>query len=194
MEKVGVVEKKNRLVELLTTRKAKYIVGTILLSALGVTLPRIFHLLGGASSGATFLPMHIAILIAALSFGAISGSVVAGSSVIFSYLLTGMPNLARLPYMLIELVIYAILLSVLNKKFNSYVSLIATIIIGRVIYAGVLWTAINVLGLATYGISVVQSIQAGLPGLVIQLICVPFIAKSIQQVTKLEQDKNKNNR
>ena len=185
-ERVENTKKTNRLVEILSNRKAKYIVGTCLLSGIGIALPRIFHVLAGASSGQTLLPMHIAVLIAALTFGAMSASVVAGSSIIFSYLLTGMPTLARLPYMLIELVIYAVLLSIFNKKFNSYISLIATIILGRVLYAGVLFVAINGLGLPTYGISVIESIRAGLPGIAIQLICVPFIAKTIKKGIHLD--------
>lgn len=186
LEKVKDLKKENRLVEILSSTKAKYIVGTVLLSAIGVALPRIFHVLAGSSSGATFLPMHIAVLVASLTFGALSGSIVAGSSIICSYLLTGMPAFARLPYMLIELVIYAVLLSTLNKKFNSYVSLIATIILGRVLYAGVLFVAINVLGFQTYGISVIESIKVGLPGIVIQLASVPFIVKAIKKGIKLD--------
>lgn len=180
-EKVEVMRKQNRLVEILTNQKAKYIIGTILLSGMGIALPRIFHVLAGSNAGATFLPMHLAVLIAAIIFGARSATVVAGSSVIVSYWLTGMPTLARLPYMLIELVIYAILVSVLNKKFSSYVSLMATLILGRILYAGVLLAASNGLGLPTYGISVMQSLQAGLPGIAIQLICVPFLAKTIKK-------------
>ena len=176
----------NRLVEILSTKKAKYIIGTVLLSVFGVALPRIFHILAGASSGQTFLPMHIAVLIAALTFGALSASIVAGSSIVFSYLLTGMPTIERLPYMIIELVIYALLLGILNKKFNSYVSLIVTIILGRILYAGVLFMATDVLGLSAYGISVIQSIQAGLPGIAIQLICIPFVAKTIKKGIHLD--------
>ena len=98
MEKVKTVKKQNILAQNLSSRKTKYIVGTVLLSGIGIALPRIFHVLAGASSGATFLPMHIAVLIAALVFGALSSSIVAVSSVIASFLLTQMPNLARLPY------------------------------------------------------------------------------------------------
>ena len=186
IEKVESIKKQNRLLEALTSTKGKYIVGTVLLSGIGIALPRIFHILAGTSAGAVFLPMHIAVLIAALTFGGISSSIVAGSSIVFSYLLTGMPSLARLPYMLIELVIYAVLLSVLKKKFNPYISLIATIILGRVLYAGVLFVAINWLGLPTYGISVIESIITGLPGILVQLICVPFIAKKIKKGIHLD--------
>ena len=186
IEKIENLKKQNHFVKIISSTKAKYIVGTILLSGIGIALPRIFHVLAGANAGTTFLPMHIAVLIAALTFGIISSSIVAGSSIIFSYLLTGMPTLARLPYMLIELVIYAVLLSILNKKFNSYISLIATIILGRLLYAGVLFIAINGLGLPTYGISVIDSIVTGLPGIAIQLICVPFIAKAIKKGIHLD--------
>lgn len=186
-ERVETAKKSNRLVEILTSKKAKYIIGTVLLSGIGIALPRIFHVLAGSSAGAIFLPMHIAVLIAALIFGGISGSIVAGSSIVFSYLLTGMPSADRLPYMLIELVIYAILLSLFNKKFNSYISLIATIVLGRILYAAVLFVAINVLGLPTYGISVIDSIITGLPGIAIQLLCVPFIAKLIKKGIKLDE-------
>lgn len=188
MEKVEAIKKEKSLSEIFFSRKAKYIIGTILLSGIGIALPRVFHVLAGNSAGATFLPMHLAVLIAALTFGAISSSIVAGSSIVFSYLLTGMPSLARLPYMLIELFIYAILVSILNKKFNSYVSLIVTIILGRILYAGVLFVAINWMGLQTYGISVIESIKAGLPGIVIQLLCVPFIAKVIRERLNLKND------
>lgn len=185
IEKVETVKRENSLKQALSSRKSKYIIGTILLSGIGIALPRIFHVLAGESAGATFLPMHIAVLIAAMTFGITSGSIVAGSSIIFSYLLTGMPSLARLPYMLIELLIYAILLGAFNKKFNKYVSLTLTIILGRVLYAGVLFVAINLLGLQTYGISVIESIKVGLPGILIQISFVPFIATFIEKGTKL---------
>ena len=186
--KEKVLEKNNRLSQILSSTKAKYIIGTVLLSGIGITLPRIFHILAGNTAGATFLPMHIAVLIAALTFGITSSAIVAGSSVIFSYLLTGMPSLTRLPYMLIELLIYAVLLSIFNKKFNSYISLIATIVLGRVVYAGVLAFAINVIGLSTYGISVIESIKIGLPGIVIQLLCIPIIVKIMNERLQLKND------
>ena len=188
MEKVESMKKTNHLVEILSNRKVKYVVGTILLSGIGIALPRIFHMLAGAGAGATFLPMHICVLIAALTFGAISSTIVAGSSVIFSYLLTGMPSLARLPYMLIELVIYGILLSVFNKKFNSYISLVMTVVLGRILYAGVLFSAVNILGLSSYGISVMESVRMGIPGIILQLLFVPVLVKIMNKGMNLKND------
>lgn len=188
MEKIENSKNNKKILEILSSRVAKYIVGTTLLSVIGVALPRVFHVIAGSTAGATFLPMHIAVLIAALTFGITSSTIVAGSSIVCSYLLTGMPSLARLPYMLIELVIYAILLGIFNKKFNSYISLIATIILGRVLYAGVLFAAINIIGLPTYGISVIESIKIGIPGIIMQLLCVPVIAKIMNERLNLKND------
>ena len=185
MEEVDSAKKTNKLVEILSTKKAKYIIGTVLFSGLGIAIPRIFHILVGSSAGATFLPMHFMVLISAIVFGITSSCIVAGSSVIFSYLLTGMPALARMPYMLIELIIYGILLGLFNKKFNSYISLIATMILGRILYAGVLFASVNLLGLNGYGISVMQSIKSGIPGIVLQLALVPVLAMIVKKGIKL---------
>lgn len=185
MEKIESLNKKQNVKSLLTSKNAKLVIGTILFSAIGVALPRIFHVLVGSSAGATFLPMHIAVLIAALTLGITSGSIVAGVSVICNYLLTGMPAIARLPYMIIELVIYAILLGIFNKRCNSFVSLIITMVVGRILYGTVLFTATNVFGFSAYGISVMESLKMGIPGLIIQIICVPIIAKIINERLKL---------
>ena len=178
-EKVDSI-KKNNLTEVLSSKRAKLIIGTFIFSGLGIAIPRIFHLLVGSSAGVTFLPMHLMVLIAALTFGITSSCIVAGSSVFFSYLLTGMP------YMLIELLIYGILLSIFNKKFNSYVSLIATMILGRLIYAFILFASTNWFGFNGYGISVMQSVKSGIPGIILQLILVPIIALGIKKGIKLD--------
>lgn len=185
MEKVEDLKKKRAIVDILSTAKSKYVIGTILLSLMGIALPRIFHILAGSSAGAMFLPMHIAVLIAALVFGVRSSSVVASVSVIFSYLLTGMPTMERLPYMLAELLIYAVLLGLLNQKCSKYISLVLTMIIGRIFYAGVLFAAVNLLELSAYGISVMESLKAGYPGIILQLICIPLIAIKMQKGLKI---------
>ena len=186
MEEVDSAKKTNKLVEILSNKKAKYIIGTVLFSGLGIAIPRIFHILVGSSAGVTFLPMHFMVLISAIVFGITSSCIVAGSSVIFSYLLTGMPALARMPYMLIELIIYGILLGLFNKKFNSYISLIATMILGRILYAGVLFASVNLFGLNGYGISVMQSIKSGIPGIILQLALVPVLAMIVKKGIKLD--------
>jgi riboflavin transporter FmnP len=181
------VLRRNRVKEFLGSKVGKQIMGTILLSVIGIVLPKIFHLLGGSSAGAKFLPMHIAVLIATMAFGIASGSIVAGTSVLSSYLLTGMPSIQKLPYMLLELLIYVLVLSILNKKFNFYVSLIGTIIIGRIIYAGVLFISANIIGLNLTGItSVWQATSTGIYGILLQIAFIPFIAKEVKKGLKID--------
>ena len=134
---------------MLSNKKVKYAIGTLLLSGLGIAMPRIFHVLAGTSAGTIFLPMHICVLIAALTFGMISSTVVVGSSVIFSYLLTGMP---------------------------------------RILYAGILFTSVNILGFSSYGISVLESVKVGMPGIILQILFVPVIAKIINKGLNLKND------
>jgi len=188
MQKTQILKKNKTISEALSSKKAKYIIGTSLLSVVGIALPKVVHLLAGSNAGAMFLPMHIAVLISALTFGILSSTIVAGTSVFFSYALTGMPTLARLPYMLTELLIYAILLGLFNKKFNSYISLTLTIVLGRIIYALALFVSVNVLGFQSYGVSVMESIKIGSLGIIIQLICVPFIANKINKGLNLKND------
>lgn len=184
MEKVKTIQK----TKIFSSKKAIHIIGTILLSGIGIALPRIFHILAGSSAGAIFLPMHIAVLIASLVFGALSGSIVGVVSVIGSYLLTGMPVIARLPYMIIELGIYAILLGLFHKKFNAAVSLVGAMIFGRILYAGVLFVSISMLGFSSYGISVIESVKMGIPGILLQIAFVPVIAKIMNKGLNLKND------
>ena len=51
-----------------------------LLLSIGIVLPQVFHLTGGPTSGATFLPMHIPVLIAGLLLGPVFEQVSARSS------------------------------------------------------------------------------------------------------------------
>lgn len=90
--------------------------------------------------------------------------------------------------MVIELVIYAILVGIFNKKFNNYVSLIATMVLGMVLYAGVLFVSSNILGFQSYGISVLEALKTGISGIIIQLMCIPAIAKIMNERLNLKND------
>ncbi len=179
MEKSNTKIKNKTLGNILANERVKYVIGTLLLAGVGITLPRIFHVLAGAGSGAMFLPMHIAALIAAMVFGVRSGIIVTIISTVMSYILTGMPSLERLPHMMVEITIYASLLGILSKKTNAYISLIATIILGRLMYAGYIFVIGN-------SMSVWDNFVTGLPGIAIQLLAVPFLVKIIKKGIKID--------
>ncbi|MFA7118480.1 MAG: ECF transporter S component, partial [Sphaerochaetaceae bacterium] len=74
--------------------------------ALGVVLPMAFHSVKNA--GSIFCPMHIPVLLCGLvdgwAFGLLCGLV----TPLLSSLLTGMPPMAYLPAMMIELAVYGL--------------------------------------------------------------------------------------
>lgn len=176
-----------KLLKNISARKVKYVVGTVILAAVGVTLPQLFHLFLGSTAGATFLPMHIAVLLAALVFGGPSAILVASTSIVFSYAVTGMPNIQKLPFMLAELCIYGVLLSLFRKKFNNYAALIMTMISGRLIYSGLVLLCIKVFGAAVSKVSIVSLVKTGWPGLLIQLMIVPLLASALKKGLDLDE-------
>ena len=46
----------------------------------------------------------------------------------------------------------------------------------------------NMFELPTYGISVIESFKTGIPGIIIQLICLPIIARIINERLKQNND------
>ncbi len=73
-----------------------------LLIALALVLPMAFHLTGVPQPGQVFLPMHIPVLLGGFVLGPVFGFFVGLFSPIISSVLTGMPAVVRLPFMMIE--------------------------------------------------------------------------------------------
>ena len=73
-----------------------------------VTLPQMIHALGaaaglGTSLGEMLLPMHLPIILAGLLAGPFAVGTAGFLSPLISFALTGMPTIAMLPFMVIEL-------------------------------------------------------------------------------------------
>ena len=79
-----------------------------LLIALALVLPMAFHLTGVPQPGQVFLPMHIPVLLGGFVLGPVFGFFVGLFSPIISSVLTGMPAVGRLPFMMIELAVYGL--------------------------------------------------------------------------------------
>ena len=157
--------------------------------ALAVLFPQIFHLIGGPTAGKIFLPMHIPVFLAGLIAGPLVGLIVGFISPLLSFLTTGMPPVPTLYFMLIELSIYGVAAGILFRKFklNVYISLIGSMIIGRIVYGISIFLLINVFGAQLpKGISVIGAIVAGVPGLIIQIIIIPAIVYIIERRFSLE--------
>ena len=109
---------------------------------------------------------------------------------LLSFLFTGMPNAARLPFMIVELVAYGAaaglfynLLIKLNKTLRIYLTLILTMVCGRIAYFAGLVVAVYLLGMKDMSVmAVISAIVLGVPGIIIQIVLIPVIIFSIDKL------------
>ena len=119
--------------------------------------------------------MHIPVLAAGLLCGPMCGIAVGVLSPLLSALITGMPPMAKLPFMVIELIAYGLVSGLCAKKrLNIYLSLIVTQVAGRLAYALALLCGMYVLHLNVPPVTAVwTAVVAGVPGIVVQLLLIP---------------------
>lgn len=167
-----------------TTKK---IVLSGLFIALGIVLPMFFHLFGQAA-GKMFLPMHIPVLLCGIITGPIYGLAVGIITPLLSSVLTGMPPMAPVPMAVImtfELGIYGFVSGlVFNKlKQNVFVTLISSMILGRIAAGITVGFLIHIMGVTLKNpfMFVWAGITAGIPGIVIQLVFIPAIILLLQK-------------
>jgi niacin transporter len=161
------------------SRKITY---TALFLAFGVIVPQIFHLFGGA--GPIFLPMHIPVLLAGFYLGGIPGALIGFLSPLFSSFLTGMPVIPILYFMMVEVTVYGFASGYFYKKLNMniYVSLILSMILGRVFLAAAVFMLQPLLGLNLSPTGyLIGALTSGIPGMAIQLIFVPTLVKLMEK-------------
>lgn len=154
-----------------------------LLLAIGILLPQVFHLVGGQAMGGMFLPMHIPVFIAGLLLGPSYGVAVGTITPLLSFLFTGMPPAAKLPFMLLELLTYGLLSGLLRKRCPLFISLIVAQVGGRLVNVLALLTATYLLQLnVPPAVTVGTAVVTGVPGLAVQLIFIPAAVMLLEHV------------
>ena len=156
---------------------------TFVFILLSVAVPWVFHQFQLA--GATFLPMHIFILIAGLLFGWKAGLIVGLCTPLASHAVSGMPLLSVLPQIIIELSVYGLAAGILREKLNlrAVWSLLGAMLAGRialllaiVIIYLVAGTSYSPLGPEAGPLAAFWSvIKQGWPGIISQLVLIPLI-------------------
>lgn len=158
----------------MSTRKIVY---TGLFAALGVVIPQLLHMIA-PGMGQVFLPMHYPTIIAAMLLGPASGLIVALVS-IFVGMSLGMPTfLPAGVFMIFELSTYGLVMGLLynKKKLPSYVSLIITMVAGRIVYIAGIQIALRLFAVKLPPIFGSIAMFAGsIPGMIIQLIIIPTL-------------------
>lgn len=151
--------------------------------ALAVLLPQLAHLALGEQAGMRFLPMYLPVLLGGCLLGWQWGLGIGLLSPLVSYLITAaagapMPALARLPFMMAELAVFAVICGVFSDKIakNGLMAFPAVLLAqlgGRSVF---LLSAAAFSGVSPLNAAMVWSqIQTGFAGLLIQAVLAPVI-------------------
>ena len=160
-----------------------------MLTALSIILPQIFHLTGIPQVGSVFLPMHIPVLLAGFIIGPVYAPIIGAVASVISHLLTNMPVSARLPFMVIELFAYGLssglfyhTFKLKSKKFGTIITLVLSMLLGRLAYALALFIASEFLGIECGGaVAAVTATVSGVYGIVLQLVAIPPIVYALKK-------------
>ena len=162
------------------TVKALISAGTV---ALAVLLPQLAHLALGEQAGMRFLPMYLPVLLGGCLLGWQWGLGIGLLSPLVSYLITAaagspMPALARMPFMMAELAVFAVVCGVFSDKIarNGLMAFPAVLLAqlgGRSVFllSAAAFSGVSPLNAAMgWG-----QIQTGFAGLLIQAVLAPVI-------------------
>jgi len=157
--------------------------------ALALLLPQLFHLTGAAQAGNIFLPMHIPVLLGGFVLGPVFGLLIGAISPVLSFFITGMPPVERLPFMIVELAAYGLASGLCYQTFKlyrvrlgTYISLLAAMLAGRLVYALSLVIAGNLFGVKGVGVgAVISAVITGAVGIVIQIVIIPPIIYALRK-------------
>ncbi len=189
----SVLVRKNASLKIKITVKSLISFGIIVLA---VALPQIIHVALGQNGGVKWLPMYLPVLLGGCILGWKWGLGVGVLSPLVSYLITlafgnPMPALPRLPFMMVELAVFACVSGLFSKKLteNAWIAFPAVLLAqvsGRVVFMLCVLAFQSVSKLSP---SMVWSqIQTGLLGLVLQAVIVPFAVMGLGKL--LLRDKN----
>jgi LytS/YehU family sensor histidine kinase len=151
---------------------------TGLLLAVGSLLPMVFHSLFGAMGGRTLLPMHYAVLLGGLLVGPVAGVFLGVATPAVNTLMTGMPAVAILPPMVVELAVYGLVAGVARRRWHlpPLWSLLLAMVGGRIALGLAVAVMGPFIGLEAEPVAyVVAAIVMGLPGMAVQVVGIPLL-------------------
>ena len=169
------------------TYKALVSVGLI---ALAVILPQLIHLALGQPGGVKWLPMYLPVLIGGCLLGTEWGLAVGILSPIVSFLITSamgnpMPMSARLPFMVLELAVFAAVSGIFTKKISenglwAFPAVILAQLCGRGVFLGAIAATQSFTQFTPEMIW--GQIQTGFTGLAVQAVIVHVIIIGLRKL------------
>ncbi len=189
----NVLERKNVSFKLKVTIKGLISLGIV---ALAVILPQLVHLALGQSGGVRWLPMYLPVLLGGCLLGWTWGLGIGIASPLMSYLITfafgnPMPALARLPFMVVELSVFALISGLFSKKITengwmAFPAVLLSQVLGRAVF---MLLVLIFQSVTPFTPEIIWSqIQTGLLGMVLQAVLVPFMVMGLKFL--LDKDKN----
>lgn len=189
----------NVLVRKNVSLKTKITVKTLIsvgIVALAVILPQLVHLALGQAGGVEWLPMYLPVLLGGCLLGWAWGLGVGIASPIVSFVITlafgnPMPALARLPFMVAELAVFAAVSGLFSKKISAnawmaFPAVLLSQVAGRSVF---MLLAVVFQSVSPFTPELIWSqIQTGLLGMVLQAVIVPFAVMGLSLIL----NKNKN--
>ncbi len=166
------------------------------LVALAVILPQLVHLALGQPGGVKWLPMYLPVLIGGCLLGAKWGLAVGALSPLVSFLITSamgspMPMAARLPFMIAELAVFALVSGLFTKKIAdnglwAFPAVILAQVTGRAVFLGLIAATQS---MTDFTVPMIWSqIQTGVVGLLAQAIIVPVIIIGLRKLMVKDND------
>ncbi|MBQ0084493.1 MAG: ECF transporter S component [Clostridiales bacterium] len=175
----------------MTKEKTRRLVLAALFLAIGMVLPLITLQL--KEIGDSLLPMHLAVMLCGIICGQYYGAAVGFILPFLRGVIFGMPPLyPNAVWMAFELATYGFIIGLLYKKLplknnllKIYISLITSMIAGRIIWSVVKSVLLGVAGKSfTIALFWAQGFADAIPGIILQLILIPIIIRIIENYGK----------
>lgn len=146
--------------------------------------------------GNALLPMHIPVLLCGFICGPFYAAIVGFIAPALRFMLFGMPPLFPIGIaMCFELAVYGFVSGLLYEHFPKsagyvYVSLIAAMVLGRVVW-GVVRVALSGVANAafTWEIFIAEAVLKAIPGIILQIVLIPVVVLALQKTKVLGNQK-----
>ncbi len=166
------------------------------LVALAVILPQLVHMALGQPGGVQWLPMYLPVLIGGCLLGTEWGLAVGVLSPLMSFVITSsfgnpMPMAERLPFMIAELAVFAVVSGLFTKKISdnglwAFAAVILAQVTGRAVFLGLI--AVTQSFTQFTPAIIWQQIQTGFIGLAVQAVLVPVIIIGLRKLLIKEKE------
>ena len=141
--------------------------------------------------GAQLCPMHIPVLLCGFICGWKWGLIVGFVAPLLRSFILGMPPLFPTAFcMAFELSAYGLVAGVLHNKFpkiNIYISLLISMIAGRIMWGIVMFLCVGITGTFTLEAFIAGAVTNAIPGIIVQIIVIPVIVIVTEKIKPIKE-------